>query len=142
MTIAQLLFSNSYLSTLKNKVDKLQLTHICFDRNLSYLPEIWNLIFYPLEIWPKFKFPTYGLKSHDASISLDYFLSYLILYFMFCVFLEERDIKVEQNYIFSFVFNIKIQLIYTFSLFLLLFMSPITFFDTIHECHCTIQLIF
>ena len=39
-------------------------------------------------------------------------LSYLILYFYFILFiyflflfLEERDIKVEQNYIFNLVFN-------------------------------------
>ena len=47
------------------------------------------------------------LKSYDTSVPLDYFLSYLILYFylfIFCVF-EERDIKIEQNYIFRYVFN-------------------------------------
>ena len=47
------------------------------------------------------------LKSYDASVPLDYFLSYLILYFylfIFCVF-EERDIKIEHNYIFRYVFN-------------------------------------
>ena len=43
--------------------------------------------------------PTYGLKS--------YYLSdiYIYIYFFF-VFSEDRDIKVEQNYIFSLVFNI------------------------------------
>ena len=47
------------------------------------------------------------LKSYVVSVPLDYFLSYLILYFylfIFCVF-EERDIKIEQNYIFRYVFN-------------------------------------
>ena len=49
----------------------------------------------------------YGLKSHNASILLNYFLFYLILYFYvfhFFVFLEKRDIKVEQNYIFKYFF--------------------------------------
>ena len=51
------------------------------------------------------------LKSHDANVPLNYFLSYLILYFyvfilfyFFCVF-DERDIKIKQNYIFRYVFN-------------------------------------
>ena len=33
-----------------------------------------------------------GLKSHDVSVPLDSFWSYI---FVFFVFLEERDIKVE-----------------------------------------------
>ena len=45
------------------------------------------------------------LKFHDASVPLDSFLCYLILYFYFFVFLEEKDTKVEQNYIFNSVFN-------------------------------------
>ena len=49
----------------------------------------------------------YGLKPQNASVSLDYFLFYLTLYFYvfhFFVFLEKRDIKVKQNYIFSLFF--------------------------------------
>ena len=57
----------------------------------------------------KFELLTCGLKSHFASVSLDSFLSYLILYFygffFFFVFLDERDIKMEQNYIFRHIFN-------------------------------------
>ena len=81
---------------------KLQLTHLWVSRNLSYLLMIWNLTLYPPKIWPKFKLPTYGLKSHDKSVPLDPFLSCI---FMVFVFLEEKDIKMEQNYIFSYVFN-------------------------------------
>ena len=53
-------------------------------------------------VWPKFKLSTCGLKFYDASVLLDSFWSCI---FMFFVFLEERDIKVEQNYIFSHVLN-------------------------------------
>ena len=50
-------------------------------------------------VWPKFKLHTCGLKSYDVSVSLDSFWSCIFM------FLEERDIKVEQNYIFSYVLN-------------------------------------
>ena len=56
----------------------------------------------------QFKLPTYGLKSYDASVLLDFFfflISFDHVFLSFLVFLEERDIKVEQNYIFSRVFN-------------------------------------
>ena len=44
-----------------------------------------------LFIFGKFKLPSYGLKSQDASVSLDYFLSYLNLYFyVFCIFGGKR----------------------------------------------------
>ena len=43
-----------------------------------------------------YNLPTYGLKFHDASVPIDSFWSYIFM------FLEERNIKVEQNYIFSF----------------------------------------
>ena len=62
-------------------------------------------------VCPKFELLTCGLKSHFASVSLDSFLFYLILYFyvffffFFFVFLDERDIKMEQNYIFRHIFN-------------------------------------
>ena len=48
---------------------------------------------------------TYCLKSHYVSVR--WILFYLIWSFilMIFVFLEERDIKVEQNYIFSLIFN-------------------------------------
>ena len=39
----------------------------------------------------------------NTSVPLDSFLFYLMLYFYIFVFLEERDIKVEQNYILSIV---------------------------------------
>ena len=63
---------------------------------------VWNLILYPLEVWLKFKLFNYGLESNDASVSQDFFS---LVFLCFFVFLEERDIKVEQNYIFSLVFN-------------------------------------
>ena len=60
---------------------------------------------YQSKNWSKFKLPTYGLKSHDASVSLNSFLSYLILYFyVYCVFWGEEH-KMEQNYIFNLIFN-------------------------------------
>ena len=80
---------------------KFQLTHLWFDRNLSCLPVVWNLTLYPLEIWSKFKLTIYGLKFRVASISLDSFWSCIFIF----VFLEERDIKVEKNDIFSPLFN-------------------------------------
>ena len=59
-----------------------------------------------LKIWLKFKLLTCGLKSHNTSVLLECFKSYLILYFFFIIFFwEERDIKVEQNFIFNFAFN-------------------------------------
>ena len=73
---------------------------------LSCLIVIWNLTFYSLKVWLKFKLPICGLKSHNAKVRLDSFLSYLILYFyVFCIFEKKNDIKVEQNYIFNSVFN-------------------------------------
>ena len=46
---------------------------------------------YLLVVWPKFKLPTYDLKSHDTSIPLDFCWSYFILYFyVFCAFGGER----------------------------------------------------
>ena len=59
-------------------------------------------------VCPKFMLLTCGLKSHYASVLLDSFLSYLILYFyvfFLGVFRGERDIKIKQNYIFSHIFN-------------------------------------
>ena len=67
------------------------------------------MILYAHEVWPKFKLSICSLKSHDASVrSILFYLiwSYIfILFYFIFVFLEVRDIKVEQNYIFSFVFN-------------------------------------
>ena len=48
--------------------------------------------------------PTCDLKSHDTSDPLDFFF-FILFDLLFFVFFEEIDIKVEQNYIFSFVFN-------------------------------------
>ena len=48
---------------------------------------IWNLTLYLSKVGLKFKLSTCDLKSHDASVPLDSFLSYLILYFrVFCIF--------------------------------------------------------
>ena len=60
-----------------------------------------KLILYPPEIWPKFKWSIYDLKSHNTSVLLDYYyyflLSYLILYFyVFCIF-RIKGHKSEQN---------------------------------------------
>ena len=97
---------------------KLQLTHTWFDWNLSYLPKIWNLTLYPPKFWLKFKLSICSLKSHGASVvylSFNWNLSCLpvvwnlmaqvfcrILFyfiwsciFMYFVFLEEMDIKIE-----------------------------------------------
>ena len=67
------------------------------------------MILYAPEVWPKFKLSICSLKFHDASVHLILFYliwSYIfILFYFIFVFLEARDIKVEQNYIFSFVFN-------------------------------------
>ena len=83
---------------------KLQYTHLWFDRNLSCLPMVWNLTLYLLKVCLKFKLLTHDLKSHDIRVLLGYFLSYYILYFYaFCVFGGEKQKKVEQNYIFSFL---------------------------------------
>ena len=70
-------------------LDKLQLTHIWFGRNLSCLSVVWNLILYPLEVWLKFKLSHTGLKSYNAIIPLDFFLSYIFM------FLEKKCIKVK-----------------------------------------------
>ena len=76
-------------------LDKLQLTHMWFGRNLNYLSVVWNLTLYRLDIWSKFKLLTYGLKSHDTSVLLDLFYFIWSCVFMFFVFLNERDIKME-----------------------------------------------
>ena len=52
---------------------KIQLTYQGFNQNLICLLVVWNLTFYPFEVWSKFKLPTYGLKSHDTSVPLDFF---------------------------------------------------------------------
>ena len=69
--------------------------------------EIWH--FTNLRFYQNFKLSTCSLKSHNASIplvSFDLLWSYIFMFFFFfCVFLEERDIKVVQNYIFSTRFD-------------------------------------
>ena len=74
---------------------KLQLTHMWFGRNLSCLSVVWNLTLYRLDVWSKFKLLTYGLKSHDTSVLLDLFYFIWSCVFMFFVFLNKRDIKME-----------------------------------------------
>ena len=94
-----------YKVTLKMNKDKLQaLAEIL----VVYL--VWNLTLYSLEIWLKFKLSICDLKFYNANVPLNFFWSYLNLYFyvFFNVFLEEtqeRDIKIEQIYIFNHVFN-------------------------------------
>ena len=87
------------------KLGKLQLTYLWLNWNLSCLPVVWNLTFYLPEVWLKFKLSTCGLKSHNASIPLDFFYLTWSCIFIFFVFLEERNIKVELNYIFTHLFN-------------------------------------
>ena len=43
--------------------------------------------------------------SISSSSSFFFFILFNLIYIYIVVFLEERDIKVEQNYIFSLVFN-------------------------------------
>ena len=69
-----------------------KLTHLWFNRNLSCLFVVWNMTLYPPEVWPKFMLLTCGSKYHDASVPLE---SFWYCIFMFFVFLEGRDIKVE-----------------------------------------------
>ena len=80
---------------------KLQIIQTWFDWNLSYL--IWNLTLYSRKNWPKFKLFTYSLKSYGPRIPLDSF--YILWSCIFYIFLEERVIKVESNYIFSHIFK-------------------------------------
>ena len=105
-TLSSLIFVLYVFFMLFLMFGQIQLTHLWFDRYLSCLSMNWILTLYLPEVWMKFKLPTCGLKSNDASIPLDSFWS-CIFFFFFCVFvfLKERDIKVEQNYIFSHVFN-------------------------------------
>ena len=72
-------FQSFYSSVL----DKLQLTNLWFDQTLSCLFIVWNLTLYSPKVWLKFKLRTCSLKSHYASVLLDSFWSYLILYFFF-----------------------------------------------------------
>ena len=89
-----------------NKINsKLQLTYMWFDRNLNCLSVIWNLILYLPEIWSKFKLPTY---IWNPTIQVFRWIVFDLIWsciFIFFVFLEKRDIKVEQNWIVNHVFN-------------------------------------
>ena len=89
-----------------NKINgKLQLTYLWFDWNLNCLPVVWNLTLYLPEIWSKFKLPTY---IWNPTIQVFCWIVFDLIWsciFIFFVFLEERDIKVEQNWIVNHVFN-------------------------------------
>ena len=61
------------------------------------------MIFYSVEVWYNFKL---DLKSYDVSVTLDHFLSYLILYAYNFYVLKEKNVKIiKQNYIFNYIFN-------------------------------------
>ena len=86
-------------------IGKLQFIHLWFCQNLSCLLVVWNLILYPLEFnWNLSCLPmVWNLMIQVFCWILFYFIWSCI--FIFFAFLEERDMKVKQNYIFCLVFN-------------------------------------
>ena len=81
----------------------------------------------------------------NVNIIQFFFYTFLILYYwsyLFFSFLLDIVSIVAKTIKCSFGMSWNFQLICNFSLFLLLFMGLIAFFDTIHEFYYTIQLIF